>query len=398
MRIALRTSGGRGEYELAGRQGSIHASDIFDHELVYELTPSILIPGRAIATRVQGKPRIRLEDRETTTHLYRLLAGVLLLPKPKREFKETHGETLLAHEAYSVTAIKMDVGDRSGTRVVLRPTDLLLENADNLQSRIEFPQRMSRMTRIWEAAANKPGGLPSLLREHMAAVLATNADHKLIEKKAAAIAEALHTNGDPLPLAEDALGVREAAPDPPTTPQQPQFTHQADFGVEDDTPPVVARIERLRQWRQIAVRGSAGNRFRSDVAAVYDSRCVFSGRRLPRMDITDSAGIDAAHILPWSTHNINSVSNGICLDKLCHWAFDEGILRLKFDRSADAYFLEVPARVERASSAANFDLEYFRSLAGPVPRTRLPRDPSNWPSTTYLRELNAFMSADSSGS
>ena len=183
MRIALRTSGGRGEYELAGRQGEIQASNLFDRELVYELTPSILVPGRAVATRVQGKQRIRLEDKEPTPHLYRLLAGVLLLPKAKREFKETHGSSLLTKEAYSITAIKVDIGATAQTSVVLRPTDLLLENADGLQSRIEFPQRMSRVTRLWEAATNATGTLPSLLRDHMAAVLAPNADHKLKEKR-----------------------------------------------------------------------------------------------------------------------------------------------------------------------------------------------------------------------
>lgn len=42
MRIALRTSGGRGEYELAGKQGEIAASSLFDHPLLYELTPEII--------------------------------------------------------------------------------------------------------------------------------------------------------------------------------------------------------------------------------------------------------------------------------------------------------------------------------------------------------------------
>src|SRR4051812_8972634 len=145
MRIALRTSGGRGEYELAGKQGSVHASDLFNKELCYELTPSIVLPGRAIATRVQGKPRIRLEDQQTTTHLYRLLAGVLLLPKPKREFKQTHGAELLKREAYSMTAIKVDVSDVQAAKAVIRPTDILLENADKQQEKIIFAHRMGRI-------------------------------------------------------------------------------------------------------------------------------------------------------------------------------------------------------------------------------------------------------------
>jgi hypothetical protein len=30
---------------LAGRQGDLVASDLFDHEISYELTPGIIIPG-----------------------------------------------------------------------------------------------------------------------------------------------------------------------------------------------------------------------------------------------------------------------------------------------------------------------------------------------------------------
>lgn len=41
MRIALRTSGGRGEYELAGRQGPVGVANLFDLDLRFELTPEI---------------------------------------------------------------------------------------------------------------------------------------------------------------------------------------------------------------------------------------------------------------------------------------------------------------------------------------------------------------------
>ena len=46
MRISLRTGGGRGVYELAGSQGDCKASDLFEKELYYELTPSLIIPGQ----------------------------------------------------------------------------------------------------------------------------------------------------------------------------------------------------------------------------------------------------------------------------------------------------------------------------------------------------------------
>lgn len=252
MRIALRTGGGRGVYELAGRQGNLVASDLFDREIYYELTPSIVIPGRAIASRLQGKPRIRLEDRQKTTHFYRLLAAVLLLPKPKREFKTTHGDELLKFEAYSMTAIKVDVGDITAHKVVLRPTDLLLENADKLQAKIEFAQRMSRVARLWEAANHQNTPLAELVKRLMHAVLTANPDYKAIEDCAQAISDAVNTTGDPLPIVERQLGVTETQREPAPLTKPTQFTHQADFGLEDDASPIEARLERVKQWRQSA--------------------------------------------------------------------------------------------------------------------------------------------------
>lgn len=367
MRIALRTGGGRGVYELAGRQGNLNASDLFDREIFYELTPSIVIPGRAVASRRSGKPRILLDEKLRTTHFYRLLAAVLLLPKPKREFKKTHGEKLLRFGAYSMTAIKVDVGDISSKKVVLRPTDLLLENADNLQAKVEFAERMSRIARLWEAASQQNTPLAELVRKLQQAVLTANPDYKAIEDCAQEILDLLRVDGDPLPIAGEQLGVSEAQQEPLPLVQPTQFTHQADFGVEDDTPPIEARLERVKQWREVAVRGAAGQKFCRDVRSSYDFRCLFTGQRLPKTDATESAGVDAAHILPWSTHNINSVSNGLCLDKLCHWALDAGALRLFFDVTCSSYVVEIPDKVRLAAKKVSFDLGYFEKLCRPIP-------------------------------
>jgi putative restriction endonuclease len=394
MRIALRTGGGRGVYELAGRQGNLNASDLFDREIFYELTPSLIIPGRAIASRLQGKPRIRLEDKVRTTHFYRLLAAILLLPKPKREFKTTHGEKLLQFEAYSMTAIKVDVGEINPNKVVLRPTDLLLENADNLQETINFAERMARIARLWEAASQQSNPLAQLVHDLQKAVLTTNPDYKKIEDCGHAILNVLHVDGDPLPTAENQLGVAEPEQQPLSLVQPAQFTHQADFGVEDDTSPLEARFERVKQWRQIAVRGAAGQKFRNNVMATYDFRCVFSGDRLPKTEATDSAGVDAAHILPWSTHNLNAVNNGLCLNKLCHWAFDAGALRLFFDATCSSYVVEIPDKVRSAARKESFDLGCFEKLCRPIPVARLPQNQAFWPSRNYLNELNKVVFRD----
>jgi len=393
MRIALRTGGGRGVFELAGRQGDLAASDLFDHEIPYELTPRIIVPGRSVAALRQGKPRIALDDatRDKTTHLYRLLSAVLLLPKPKREFKATHGTDLLRFESYSMTAIKVDVAKLNAGSVVLRPTDLLLENADGQRKELEFTQRMGRVIRLWDVASGHDSELAQLVRNLANAVETENPNYKTIERSAQEISNLLHTTGDPLPIAEEQLGAASAGPEhPPTTVPLP--TGEANtFGLEDEISPQEAVIQRVRRWRQQAERGSAGRTFSRKVSNAYDFRCIFSGHRLPRFEMTDAPGVDSAHILPWSTHDLNSVRNGLCLNKQCHWAFDQGILRLDYDTSSHAYVLSIPANIRRAAADAAFDVGSFEFMVGPIPQARLPKNPALWPNPTYLTELNRYL-------
>jgi hypothetical protein len=358
----------------------------------YELTPEMIIPGRAVATvtETQGKPRIRLQDQSSTTHFYRLLAAVLLLPKPKREFKETHGH-FLKRESYSMTAINVDVGAKTAKSVVLRPTEVLLQNADHLRVRVDVVDRMTRVFRIWDAAKKVPGPLAELVLKHKAAVNDAAGNHKAIEAAAEAVSAALHTNGDALPRVEHAFGLPAVV-----TPTRPRGAigekGAAEITAEDDKrTPMEARIDRVKQWRQQAVRGHQGKKFREDVRVVYDARCLFSGQRLPKTDVTETAGVDSAHILPWSTYDINSVRNGVCLNKLCHWGFDEGVVRLSFDKAVSAYVLDVPAQMVTAAKKAGFDLDFFKALAGPIPASRLPAEKGHWPKPDYLAELNKFM-------
>jgi hypothetical protein len=170
MRISLRTGGGRGVYELAGGQGDCRASDLFNKELFYELTPGLVVPGRARADLRQGKPRIKLDNQKNTTHLYRLLAGLLLLPKPKREFKVTGGNILVDFEKYSITVIKIDVCSLQLEKAIVRPTDIVLANNDGLEKRIRFVDRVSRILALWKVSEDADGALAELLRNHRASL------------------------------------------------------------------------------------------------------------------------------------------------------------------------------------------------------------------------------------
>ena len=390
MRIALRTGGGRGVYELAGSQGSYKASDLFGKELYYELTPDLVVAGRARADVRQGKPRIKLDDQKITTHFYRLLASLLLLPKPKREFKVTSGEVLIAYEAYSCLAIRIDLCSVQSHKVIVRPTDLLLANHSGLEQRIRFVDRLSRILALWTIADNTDSELAELLRKHRDSFYVADVDYKATEKAAMAVMKYLDTIYDPLERIERLMGIiSDIASDDEDL--QPLDLMGGVFGLDDVTTPQLARIQNIKRWRKVAVRGSAASKFRLDVRESYNDTCLFSGQRLPKMVITPSAGVDAAHILPWSSHNINTVENGICINKQCHWAFDSGVLRLSYQPKIQRYVIDIPHAIASEASICGFDIASYSPLTGPIPECRLPKDKHLWPNPGYLDEYNRFM-------
>ena len=69
--------------------------------------------------------------------------------------------------------------------------------------------------------------------------------------------------------------------------------------------------------------------FRRAIVTAYDHRCAVSGIRILTAD--NHTAIDAAHIIPWSVSHNDSPKNGIALSKLCHWAFEQGLLTISPD-------------------------------------------------------------------
>jgi putative restriction endonuclease len=63
--------------------------------------------------------------------------------------------------------------------------------------------------------------------------------------------------------------------------------------------------------------------FRWAVVGAYDHRCALCGVRL----VTDEgrSAATAAHIVPWRLTRNDDPRNGLCLCRLCHWVFDEGL-------------------------------------------------------------------------
>lgn len=389
MNIALRPSGGRGEYELAGRQGDLHVHDLFGLAMFIEIIPGVAINAYSMCVQKDGKPRIRLTQAAKNAHPSSLIAAAMMLPKPRREKHETHGPDVLRWEQFVVQTVRIDVVQRVGG-VVICPLTVRLENGDGARLDINFAERMARVVRVWAAVATAAGKLADEVRAHAAAFTSVTATQTQLVTSLSRLHAAMDKpDGDLLPLLEAQFGLGS----PGAQPVGDISAELADEDFEEEVcvDPGEARVERVRQWRLAAVRGSSASAFRRKVREAYDSRCMFSGQRLPRTTVTSTAGVDAAHILPWSMFDLDAPSNGLCLNKQCHWAFDEGLLRLNYEDSVNAYVVSIPDPVRLATQTAQFDLASFEIVAGPIPKNRLPANQLIWPSRTYLAELNSFL-------
>jgi hypothetical protein len=390
MNIALRPSGGRGEYELAGTQGDLYISDLFGLPIFIEILPAVVVNAYCKCLFKAGKSRLRLADSNIrNSHPASIIASAMMLPKPRRKRQDTHGKNLLKWEQFVVQTVRIDVV-RQANRVIVRPVTVRLENADAVRLDISFAERMARVVRVWTAAATATDKLAEAVRWHAKIFTAASSTQSQLANVTTMLHAALDKpEGDMLPLLE--IHFKLSAATAPSVGDMSAEISDEDFEEEIHINPAEARIERVRQWRLSAVRGHSASSFRSKVREAYDSRCLFSGLRLPRTEATATTGVDAAHILPWSRFDLDGTKNGLCLSKQNHWAFDAGLFRLSFDKAENVYVISIPETVRAATKKVDFDLKPFDTLVGPIPQKNLPANEGLWPSPKYLEELNGFL-------
>jgi putative restriction endonuclease len=113
--------------------------------------------------------------------------------------------------------------------------------------------------------------------------------------------------------------------------------------------------------------------FRRIVVATYDHRCALCGVRI----ITPEGHtvVDAAHIVPWSKSRNDDIRNGMALCKLCHWAFDEGMMSV-----SDDYNVITSRQISLNPNVPGFLLTL--SGRGIIP----PSARDLWPARQYLAE------------
>lgn len=392
MKIAFRTSGGRGEYELAGRQGATSVGDLFDYSFDFQVSPYILVPGHCSLRKHGGKPRIRLEGDPTATHAYRWLSALLLLPKPNRvrSAVKTSGSTLHLSSGYQVSGIRVDIASSEESHCTLRPTILELHQGEN-ERLLSVPERMGRIQNMLAEKDKLPEALASLLSDYEEATKG-DISHKALEQIRTQIYEGLQEAGGGSTL-DDALDALEAL-----LPQTEQIAAQAmelqlpasitPDGENDERSAIEVRADFIRAWRLVAERGHKGRKFSREVMEAYDTRCIVSGSRLPRTPANPTPGVDAAHILPWAKYDLDKVTNGVCLAKTYHWAFDSAILRIAYDHAANRYVVSMEDATRQVLSDAGCDLDLFMPHLGAIPEDRLPANLALRPDPAFLDEFN----------
>ena len=155
--------------------------------------------------------------------------------------------------------------------------------------------------------------------------------------------------------------------------EQSNINHEAfDYGKlleEKSHRPLDTIIPDIEQYRPPARKQA----FRRIVVTVYDHRCALCGVRIITPEL--HTAVDAAHIIPWSKSKNDDVRNGMALCKLCHWAFDRGMIGV-----SDSYNVIASRHI-----AANTNLPGFLTiLAG---RSFIPPvNPDHWPAQPFLAE------------
>jgi putative restriction endonuclease len=66
--------------------------------------------------------------------------------------------------------------------------------------------------------------------------------------------------------------------------------------------------------------------FRRAIVTAYLHRCALCGIRVRTLD--GHTAVAAAHIVPWSVTRDDRPANGMALCRMCHWVFDEGLIKL----------------------------------------------------------------------
>jgi putative restriction endonuclease len=384
MRITRRPSGGRGEYELAEEYRDLRARDLINYNISLELPEDLLIHTRIYVSDQGGK--LRLRRRGADMQIQRQLTAAFLMPDSQREFVTLGGgEPILQEGLYAVEHIPASTVRLIGPQTaVLKVNKLIAANRSHLAEEINLRQRSMMLKEVWKRRDEFPDEIAELLQRHetivrsgtmtRAALTAAAQIRALVAQRSADLGIIYEERGDVLPKLAEALRYE---------PPKPNI-------IIDDVDPEDIELKKrtAKEWKRWAnSRGPSAAKFRRAVRDAYRATCFICGAHYPRTDYGNAPGVDAAHILPWSEFDLDEVYNGLCLCKLHHWAFDEAIIRVRFE--GGSYVSEMPNEAAQgiAASNPNFSLDRLRANLGVIPEVRLPLDRRQWPRPQLLDVL-----------
>lgn len=388
MRISRRTSGGRGEYEVSGvfTEG-IAATDLLGRRLFLDLNGLTIDTG--LAARLQGgKPRLRIIA--GGIQVQRQIAAVLMLPAPVRADAALGvGAPVVQTRRYAVEHVEIgSVRLVNSDAATLYARSLVLRNAISEAEEMPIAARVNHVRTIWARRNEFPSVIAGVISEHEAITTSAAPVGRSLESCVTRLQERVSESSsdlgiiysqqvDVLPAILESLEIENQIQEPVVTVD------------EVDPEDVDLRRRTINEWKRWAnARGPKSAVFRQMVREAYRSTCVVCGLRFSKTRIT-APGVDAAHILPWSDYELDEVHNGLCLCKLHHWAFDEGLLRLSHREGE--YFTEIPAGVEERILGEDplFDMASLRMHVGRIPSSRLPPSATDRPRPQFLEMLNA---------
>lgn len=385
MRISRRSSGGRGEYEVRGqvpdgtyaRRYAAGQVIVFDLGALWSFNTNVKVSGQG------GKPRLRLAGADI--HAHKQLAAALLMPDPVRDDDALGaGEPVLQRGRYAIEHIEVSNPFKTSPNLLTLQVDTFTAVNHSHSDEISVRDRVQLLTKVREKSTEFPEEIASLLDEHKNEAKhgpITAHTERLVVRLQEAVADVSSDLGiiyseraDVLPALAESLNV-----------QIPKPLLAIDAG---DPLDVELKERAVKEWKRWAnARGPANSKFKQLVRKAYCATCVMCGLHFPPTPLSTSPGVDALHILPWSDCDLDEVFNGLCLCKLHHWAFDESLLRIRFDNGQ--YFTELLPTTEVAvlSHSPYFSMAELRKSIGLIPQGRLPSDPAQWPRPALLSAL-----------
>lgn len=382
MHIGFRTSQGRGEYEVVGTHSGYTAASLEGWSF-FMLWPDGVVRDTNLWLDPAGSGKPRLRSLVTPPiQIGRVVAPMLLLPDPTRSRDSARAEVpIIRAKNFAVTQVgfspESDFAGVAG-RVTFKPSWIEVANPAGTDA-IGVETRWRRIEVVYASLHQLPDEVASCVAAHKAKLASGRAiDSSLtaiVTKLRLALSEVkglgFGRDYDPLPALERLLGITEFHG--PSLPPPNELS--------EDEPEISARA--AFQYRLSKSRGSSGKSFSLRVRGAYGHRCAFCGARLSGLEGVPT-GIDAAHILAWSKHDLDVVSNGIALCKLHHWAFDASVMMPVVD--GGHYYIQFTTLADRLDA---FSLAKLGSEGALIRDEWLPEDPVKRPSPQYLQLLYA---------